>query len=1069
MKAERKGLAFFIDRPVLAWVINLLIIIAGLISLFKLQLRESPIYIKNQLSIIANYNAEPPEFEHKITKKIVDAISGTSGLIEVTADTTNSQARLSCIFDKNTEMLNAKFNILSALNRLRANRELPHEMLDPRIEDYDSNIDITAIIGELKLSGTNNTEYIERLKQLLRNIPGTGNCVILDPSSNTSMLLYISPIKMRQYNVPFQSIKEALHGLHDKSFGAVFGPNQKREVYFKGSVTTNELLDVKIRNNDNQLIKLKDIAILKPDIVPSFLLDGEPFILFRVDTSVNGNPVTISKEVIKVLEQEKSIGALDYRILNNIGEKIEHELYSLYHTLLETIVIVLLVVGLILGSWRMSLVILVTLPISLMGTFIVMLATNCSINYTTLLALIVAIGLIVDDAIIVGENNLKVLASKKFQDLKEAAAYNITNIQYSIIGMTAILVTVYLPIYFISLPEERAIKELAITLAAAVSFSGIVALVLSPTMCARLLTVEEALEAEESFVFHYIQRLYAQILTYIASWHKSTLRLISIIFVLGSLFTISYIYDHTQKENSPPKRTSSIFITTNMHNNCPLSKKEEYIKELTKKCKECLGDKYSSIVKFIVGVTSPEQQSNITIYLHDKLPPGIEGKASKLASCIYETLSQVPNGMVLPPTQDNAGSASFIITTPETHADIEGPNGFIEKCIKCIGNNLAKEIDPELTVVYKSSSEAYLVFPRSDLMTNSETERNLSDSLYSHLRLFSTSPDIKNNMPGYEIRCELGDGDANELTMMSEKLEDALSGKYQLSGTVPRAYISTLLDLCPIQITPQMSQHATGYMSSLNEFVRYKLTTLDSLHLFNGKRSIGLRVTLRDGVTPQTFMSHLQQLIIKEMPGCSVHPIRETKDAIRNDSSALLISILALVLVLLFLAAMYESFLDAFLILPSALSGVLGGIIGMYFIGASINNLTYAALISLLALVGKYGIFIVSFSNDALEEATLLKDLEKGASSKDFNLEDYELLKKAAVDGAEKRLRAIFITTVAMILGFIFVLFSEGEDALARYQFAITMISGFILGPLFTIFITPIIYISFKQTKTRSN
>ena len=147
---------------------------------------------------------------------------------------------------------------------------------------------------------------------------------------------------------------------------------------------------------------------------------------------------------------------------------------------------------------------------------------------------------------------------------------------------------------------------------------------------------------------------------------------------------------------------------------------------------------------------------------------------------------------------------------------------------------------------------------------------------------------------------------------------------------------------------------------------------------------------------------------------------------------------------MLFLAALYESFLDAFLILPSALSGVLGGLIGMYMINASLNNLTFAALISLLALIGKYGIFIISFSNDALAK-------------------ENTTIQQAALQGSLNRLRPIVITTLAMILGFVCVLFNGGEDALARYQFGVTMISGFILGTLITLFITPIFYISFKR------
>ena len=882
MTSERKGLAFFIDRPVLAWVINLLIILSGLVSLLYLQLRDQPNVRSNMLQITANYNADSQEFERTITKKITDAISGIPGLIETSTHTTNKHGTINCYFAKNANMLEATLAIMRKISYLRANHELPKDMREPEIAGYGvSNSDnVTAIVGELIFKNIgNNSEYIEQLKQLLSNIPGAGAAEIYDPSETKTMILHISPVKMQQNGINYSQLGEALYNNTDIHLGEVLGPNQKREVYLKGSVTIEKLLDIQIRNNKNKLVRLGDVAELKPKIIGKTLLDGKQFIYFSVSTRADGNPVNVSKEAIKVLNEAKSVGELEYRVLDNTGEKIENELNTLWHTLFETIAIVLLIVGLVLGSWRMSLVILVTLPVSIIGTFSIMLLAGCSINYTTLLALIVAIGLVVDDAIIVGENNLKVLASKKFNDLKDAAAYNISNIQWSIIGMTLILVTVYIPIYFVSSLEERAIQELVITLASAVCFSGIVALVLSPAMCARLLSVEEATETENSIIFEFLNKIYNKALTKIIYLNKRVLRIISLLFIISGSLVSYHIYVNTQKETQPPTRTSQIRFLTNMTNDTTVAKKQQYLKALTEKCKESLGDRYDSVVKFIIGRADDRQQAHIDIYLQNILPAGIEGNIDKIEDYLYKHLSQVPNGHVHPPRRDQSGTASFYITSPNFNCNVYGSNGFLSQCKKIIGLHLEKYVDPGRTMHYASSNEAYFVSLKHGLILTTELRRLLSEFVSPSIRIMRTANDIKLGTPSYDICLETGEGNANELIMPVESIENVGSGKYQF--LTPRAYLENLLEKTPLFIQKSGQQ---GEYVPLANYVTYELKNMHSYDLYNGKRAIHLVVTLRTGVTPQTFIQALKTVFIDQMPGVATYPSGPTKSAIRDDS-----------------------------------------------------------------------------------------------------------------------------------------------------------------------------------------
>ncbi len=996
---------FCIQRPVFATVINLLIILAGIISYRALTVREFPNITTPIVNIETAYPGASAEIiENEVTRPLEDTLSGISGIDYISSISRDEYSEITIAFKPNRDIDAAANDIRDNVDRVKA--ELPKDTKEPHIAKVaaDSDAIIWLAISSQNQSMMEISEYAERyIKDRLEILPGVANIITVG-ERKPAMRISINPSRLAAYSLTVKDISDALrHQNIAMPSGRLESDTKEFVVYSKTDLETeNEFKNIILRDDKGYLLRLGDVANV--ELAPAnerFIAryDGQPTLALGIVKQSTANPLDIShalKETLPIIRSSLPQG-MKIDIGYDSTTVIKESIRAVFKTILEAIVLVVLIIFLFLRSPRATLIPIVTIPIALIGGFALMHMWGFSINILTLLAMVLAIGLVVDDAIVVLENIYRHIESGLSP--LEAAKKGIKEVGSAVVAMTLTLVAVFAPIAFAEGKIGKLFTEFAVVLAGTVVISGFTALTLTPVMCSKLLK-EQATHSR----FYYIIE---NILTIITQKYKALLTrcLQYRTWVLGGLVIIlglNLIMFMSLKSEMTPTEDRGFIITLGI---APEGSTIDYTSHYAIQTEPLL-EKIKEIESYFLIVGWPNVQQAVSFSI---LKPWNERNISqqKLVDGLNGQLFQNPGLMTFainPPSsleQDVlAGQIGLVIQFPGTYAELQG----------IIDQILAKaRAYPGLQNV---DSDLKLSKPQVQLAVNRDK---------------AAHGGVDVDTIGENLQILLGGQEITKFTRHAKKYDVIVQADKSLRQN-------------PTDIGSVLVRAKDGSMFPLSSFITGKeITTASTLNHFNKLPAVTISASLTPGYSLGETLQHIEN-IAREVGGDKIQiDYSGASRAFKQTSGALYITFgLALLVVFLVLAAQFESFINPFIIMFSVPLGIAGALITLILTGGTLNIFSQIGLITLVGLITKHGILIVEFTNALQKEGKPLDE--------------------AILEATTLRLRPILMTTAAMVLGALPLAFASGAGAESRQEIGWAIVGGMTIGTVLTLFIVPVVY-----------
>jgi len=999
----------FIRRPVLASVVSLLILLVGAQSFFKLQIRQYPELSSTTITITTSYpGANADLIQGFITVPLAQAVASTEGIDTLVSNSQQNASTITLNLRLNANADRAVADVLSKVNQVKS--ILPREALDPIVvkQTGDSTALLYMSFSSKTLNGSQITDYLTRVVQpKLQTIDGVANAQILG-GQTFAMRVWLDPNRMASQGVTPLDVRNALASNNFTSAAGViksdFTQTTINALTSLDSAKAFGQLVVKARGDT--LTKLGNIAQIElgPESVESSsVFDGLKAVFVGIYTTPTANPLEVITDVRKAfpdIEAQLPVGmqgAIAYDATNFIRASIN----EVEKTLAEAAVIVIVVIFLFLGNLRSTLIPIVTIPLSLIGVMSFLLLLGYSINLLTLLALVLAIGLVVDDAIVVVENIYRHI--EEGLTPYDAAIKGAREITGPVISMTITLAAVYAPIGFVSGLTGALFREFAFTLAGSVIVSGIIALTLSPMMCSRLLKPPR--ENSGGFV-KFLDRLFDGLrLRYERRLHSSlNFRALTVLILVGVLAMTVVMFITTPRELAPEEDQGAIFALIKS----PQYANLDYLEKAT-------GD-FKSATDAI-----PEKDHLFVINGSAGIHQGFAGAILAPWDERHRNQKQILQDLQ-PKLAQITGAQVIAFSPPSLPGSTGGPP--VQFILRTIGD-------------YKS-----LV----DYMAQIE-----SAARESGLFIFTDS-DLKFDTPQIEFKIDADK--ANQLGISMQEVGSSLATllggnwinrfnlfgrSYEVIPQVPRDFRLTADWLTRYQV-----RTATGSMVPLSTIASTSESIQPNiLPTFQQLNSVTLQGVPYPGHTLGEALNFLQDEAKKVLPsGYSVDYQGESRQFMQEGNTLIVTFVFALIVIFLVLAAQFESYRDPFIILIALPTSMFGALLPLNILGivgaASMNIYSQIGLVTLIGLISKHGILMVEFANRLQEEG---------------------MSRRAAIEhAAGVRLRPILMTTAAMAVGMIPLIVAEGAGARSRFAIGVVIACGISIGTLFTLFVTPAMY-----------
>ncbi len=1000
----------FIRRPVLATVVNLMILALGLRAMGSLPILQYP---RTQNAVITvtttYYGADPDVIAGFITTPLENAIAQANGIDYISSKSISSVStitvnlRLNYDADKALTEINTK--ISSVLNQLPSGTQQPvltvqiGQTVDAMYLGFDSDV----------LSPNQITDYLTRVVQpKLQAVPGVQTAEILG-GQNFALRAWLDPAKLAAYGVTAADVSSALA---QNNYISGLGTTKGQMVQVNLTASTGlhskeEFADLIIKQAGGAIVRLKDVAnvTLGADSYDTQVaFDGKPAVYVGIQVAPSANLLDVISGVHKVFPdiQAQLPAGLRGLIVYDSTEFVNAAIRDVVRTLVEALVIVNVVVFLFLGSLRSVVIPMVAIPLSLVGTVTLMLALGFSINLLTLLALVLAIGLVVDDAIIVVENVNRHLEEGKtpFQSAIEGAR----ELGRPIIAMTVVLVAVYIPIAFQGGLTGALFTEFAFTLVGTVTISAIVALTLSPMMSSRLLKPHGTSRGwQDRFVSFLDRRFEALRGGYEKRLHNSLNYLpVTGVFALLVLSSIYFLYVGAKSEPAPQEDQGVVIAASTLAPDATLQQKVMYADQVYKIFRQFPETDHvfqiNSPATVVAGmVLKPWDQRART---SNQLQPLVQQDLNKVAGARVAAFQ-------LPPLPGSQGlPVQFVITTTDPFNRL---------------NDVAQQF---LKTAVNSGN---FIFLDTDLkIDNPESVVDIDRDKAAQLGL-------KMSDVGSAMASMLGGGYVNyfSLDQRSYKVIPQVAQQYRLNTDQLLNYYVANLAGVPVPLSTIAKITTKTVPESLNHFQQLNSATIQGV--------------AAPGVAQADALNYLKDLAAKMLPkGYTVDYGGLSRQYIQESSGFIATFGFALVIIFLSLGALFESFRDPCIILISVPMSIAGALIfvSVGIGGASLNIYTDVGLVTLMGLISKHGILIVEFANELQRAAGLSK-------------------REAVERAAGIRLRPILMTTAAMVLGVIPLITASGAGAVSRFNMGLVIASGLSIGTLFTLFVVPAVYVMF--------
>ncbi|MEJ6612229.1 MAG: efflux RND transporter permease subunit [Porticoccus sp.] len=1000
-----------VKRPVFASVIALLLVSFGLVSFSNLSLREYPDIDPPVVSISTTYQGASANIvETRITEVIEDRISGIEGIKFISSNSSDGRSRINIEFDINRDIEAATNDVRDRVSGVIDN--LPEEAEPPDIQKADSSDDVILWLNLVsdRLDTMELTDYAKRyLQDRFSVLPGVAR-VRIGGGLEYSMRVWLDRTQMAARNITFTDVENALIKENiELPAGSIESIKTQFTARIERAYQSPEDFKklVVSRNNNNDLVRLGDIARIEKSAIENrtfFRGNGVPMIGIGIIKQSKSNIISVAQSAIDLAKQLEPDLPPGMGIINSYDTSvfIRNAITAVYKTLFITISLVIFVIYMFLGNARAMLIPAITVPVSLIATFTVLHAFGFSINLLTLLAMVLAIGLVVDDAILVLEN-----VSRRIEEGEPplVATYRGTRqVGFAIIATSLVLIAVFMPITFLKGDLGRLFTEFAVAMSVAVAFSTLIALSLSPMMASKILkkTEPNQLAKKINSIFTKIKSAYSSLLEKLLGYRILMIGVFSAVVALAILFV-----NILPSEYAPKEDRGAFYLIVTGPEGASFQYTKEYMDEIEKRMQPYInsGEISRSLVR------APRQFGTLASF-NDGIVIAVLNDWDKRRSAqiimdeISKTMSDLPGVRAFPVMRQGFGRGTkkpvqFVIGG----GTYEQLGEWRDILIKKINQNNPGLID--LDSDYKETKPQLRII----------IERDRADDL-----------GVSSRTIGRTLETMLGSRRVNTYTDDGKEYDVILEGE--------RSKQNTPTDLQNIYVRSD----STGKLIPLGNLIKMEeYADARSLNRYNRTRAITIEAGLKEDYSLGEALSFMRQLVREHLPETAVIDYKGTSlDYQKSGSSLLFVFALGFTIVLLVLAAQFESYIHALVIILTVPLAISGALAGLYFTGNSLNVYTQIGLIMLVGLAAKNGILIVEFANQLRDEGV------------EFS--------KALIKAAETRLRPIVMTSITTMAGSIPLILSSGAGEETRKAIGIVILFGVLAATFFTLFIVPIAY-----------
>ncbi|WP_136415191.1 efflux RND transporter permease subunit [Herbaspirillum sp. ST 5-3] len=1007
-----------IRRPVFATVMSLIIVLIGLVSYNRLAVREYPKIDEPVVTVATNYPGASSEIvESQVTKPMEDSIAGIDGVDVLTSISRSEQSQITVKFRLEKDPDSGANDVRDRVSRVRS--KLPQTIEEPVIAkvEADANPIIWLSFSSDTMSQLDLTDIANRIvKPRLQLLPGAAD-VRIGGERKYAMRIWLNRDKLAAYRLAPADVEDALRKQNiEVPAGRIESRQREFSVVSQTDLTTpKEFGDIIVRSVNGYSVRLRDVANV--EIAPaaertSVRFNGKNAVSLGIIRQATANPLELAgyvKAELPKLNEELAAQGVQIGIAVDNTLFIDRSIKSVYKTIGEAIVLVALVIFVFLRSFRASLIPLVTIPVSLIGAFGLMSLAGFSINTLTLLALVLAIGLVVDDAIVVLENIFRHIEDgmKPF----DAALKGAKEIGFAVVAMTLTLAAVYAPVAFTPGRTGRLFVEFALTLAGAVLVSGFVALTLSPMMCSVLLRHQ----TRHGVVYRLIENALDMLTAgyrKVLSGTLTTRWLVVLVYVvvIGALV---WLATSMKKELAPIEDRGTIFTTFAGPDGASLEYTEKYARRM-----EEIAAGIKEIDRVFIFAGNPTVERGSASF---RTIDWTERKRSTLDMLkeMQPKMAAIPGILAFPNAPPSLGQSirerpvNLVVLSNASYAELQ---------------NVAQQI------VAEASKNPGLVNIDTDLRLNKpqvNVEVDRDKAADAGVQIETVGRTLETMLGGRNVTRFKKDGDQYDVVVQIQ------NGERDAPDDINNIFVRGLSK------TGGLDQ-----MIPLSSLLKVRETVAPrELNHFGQRRAVIISANLANGYTQGEaieFMEQTAKSILKpgyatDLSGSS----REYRDA---SGSLALTFVLALAFIYLVLAAQFESFIYPFIIMLTVPLSMAGALAVLKWGGGTLNVYSQIGLITLVGLITKHGILIVEFTNQLREQGKALHE--------------------AVVEAAVLRLRPILMTTGAMVLGAAPLALATGAGAESRMQIGLVIVGGMSFGTLLTLFVVPTFYTFLARKKT---
>ena len=1009
-------------RPVLAIVMNIIIVVFGLIGFNFLGVRDYPAIDPPNISVRTSYpGANADIVETQITEPLEKAVNGIAGIKNITSSSSNGSSNINVEFDLSIDLETAANDVRDKVSQ--AQRSLPSDLDAPPVvskADASSDPILSMTVQSITRNQLEMTEYANNvLVERLQTIPGVSGIQIWG-EKRYAMRIWIDPAKLVAFNITANDVQAALLRENvELPSGKISGSNTELTVRTFGKLNTEEEFNnLIIANVGGADVRLSNVgeAVLGPENEETVLKgDGIPMIALAVIPQPGSNYVSISDEFYKRLEQIKKDVPEDVKINISLDQTkfIKKSILEVEETLIIAFLLVVMIIYAFFREWIIAIRPLIDIPVSLIGAFFIMYLMGFTINVLSLLAIVLATGLVVDDGIVVTENIYKKM--EKGMNKWQAALEGSKEIYFAVIATSITLAVVFLPIVFMEGFTGRLFREFGIVVAGAVLISAFVSLTLTPVLNVKL---SKKNPHKHSWFYNKTEPFFRGMENGYQASLRRFMKIKWMAFVIVGICVIGgfFIFKQLKSELAPMEDRSQFRLGLTAPEGTSFDAMDAYVNRLNTFMLDSVPER-----EVVLSVTSPgftgSGNANTGFVRVTLVPPSERKRSQKeIVAMVNKNMSKFNEGrtsvneeQTISVNRRGGQPVSFVIQ----NNNFEKLTGMLPKILEKARDSkilLNADIDlkfnkPELKVEIDRLKAAQLGVSVNDISQTLQLA-------YSNRRL------------GYFTK------DGKQYQVLGQVARNDRDDPNDLKTLFARNNRSELISLDNLVSVSESNTPPTIY-----HFNRYKSATI----------SAGLQMgyTIADGIEEMENITDelLDETFATSLSGSS----RDFKESSGNIFFAL---ILALALIYLILAAQFESFIDPFIIMITILLAIPGALLSLWLFGHTLNIFSQIGIIMLIGLVTKNGILIVEFANQSQEKG--MKKVE------------------AAIYSATQRLRPILMTSLAMSLGALPLALSLGASSTSRVPLGVVIVGGIMFSLVLTLFVIPAMY-AFLSTKKKKS